>query len=97
MKKLMLLGLIPVFIGCSTKQVEVKQLSNYSLYDDLYENVEQKELEKIKNLKEKDITILNVPKYIKAYRGSYKDENGNVVAGGMEFIKIDNGEPNTNF
>ncbi len=98
MKKILVVSIgLSILVGCSAKDVKVEQLSSYSLYDELYENVEEQELKKVKSLREEDKVILSVPKYIRVYRGSYKDENGNVVEGGMELIKIDNGEPNTDF
>jgi len=98
MKKTALFGITFLFFfGCASKQPEVKPIKEYSLYNYLYEKVEDEAVRKVDKIEEKDTTILNVPKYIKVYRGSYKDENGNVVSGGIELIKIDNGEPNTNF
>lgn len=97
MKKFIVSAVIPFMFGCAVKESNEVKAIDYSLYDEIYEKLEQKDIEKVKGLKEEHKTILNVPKYIKVYRGSYKDENGNVVAGGMEFIKVDNGSPDTNF
>lgn len=92
---IVLVGIATLIISCGKKEIKPEKL-NYSLLDKIYKDVETTDLKAI-DLKTNDIKTLNVPKYIKVYRGSFKDSNGNVVEGGYEWLKIDSGEPDTNF
>ncbi len=84
--------------GCSTKKVEaVEKKSSYSLLDEIYSKPDEKVKELVRNMKEVRKEVLKSPKYIKIYRGSYRDEQGNVVLGGMEYLLIDDGTPDTDF
>ena len=97
MKKV-ITGLLSVGLltSCVKKPVQIKAV-DYSLLDRIYQNVEKKDLEKIEKIREEDKKVLKIPRYIKVYRGSFKDENGNVVEGGFELIRIDDGAPDTDF
>jgi len=98
--KTLLLALVLVAVSitsCSAKtDQEVKRI-NYSLYDKLYNDAEKTALKPVEKIIIADKPVLNAPKYIKVYRGSYKDSNGNIIEGGIILLKIDDGEPNTDF
>ncbi len=99
MRKLALVFLlIPLMFlsSCATKKVE-KVKENYSFLKEIYEKPDKKVLESVKNLKHERKQVLKTPKYVKIYRGSYRDEKGNVVEGGIEYLLIDDATPNTNF
>ena len=97
MKKIavVLIGLMLASCGTATKEKVVKL--NYSLLDSIYTQVDKQEVEKVRNVVERHSKVLKQAKYIKVYRGSYRDDNGNVVEGGFEYIRIDDGIPDTNF
>jgi hypothetical protein len=95
---LITLLLLSIWItSCSVKTDQNIQRINYSLYEKLYNDEEKTALKPVEKAIIADKPILNMPKYIKVYRGSYKDSNGNVIEGGTILLKIDNGEPNTDF
>jgi hypothetical protein len=95
---LITLLLLSIWIAsCSVKTNQNIQRINYSLYEKLYNDEEKTALKPVEKVIIADKPVLNRPKYIKVYRGSYKDSNGNVIEGGTILLKIDNGEPNTDF
>lgn len=83
--------------SCGVKTDQNVQRINYSLYEKLYGDEEKTALKPIEKVIIADKPVLNAPKYIKVYRGSYKDSNGNIIEGGTILLKIDDGEPNTDF
>lgn len=100
MKRLFLLVLSMALFGCAGmhKNVDEKvEVINYSLLDSIYGHVDVQVQKIIGDLKERESKVLRSPKYIKVYRGSFKDDKGNVVEGGFEWIKVDDGNPDTNF
>jgi hypothetical protein len=84
-------------VSCGVKTDKEIQRVNYSLYEKLYGNDEKIALKPVEKVIIADKPVLNTPKYIKVYRGSYKDSNGNVIEGGNILLKIDDGEPKTDF
>lgn len=83
--------------SCAVKTDQEVQRINYSLYEKLYGDEEKAILKPVQNVIIANKPVLNAPKYIKVYRGSYKDSSGNVIEGGIILLKIDDGEPNTDF
>lgn len=83
--------------SCSVKTDQEVQRINYSLYEKLYGDEEKVALKPVEKVIIADKPVLNAPKYIRVYRGSYKDSSGNVIEGGTILLKIDEGEPNTDF
>ncbi len=97
MKKALILSLIlSVLVSCAKKEIKPQKL-NYSLFDEIYKTPSQEVKSIVGNVVERRGKVLKVPKYIKVLRGSYKDENGNVVESGFEWIRVDDGIPDTNF
>ena len=97
MRKKIALGLaIVILTSCAEKKVEPKKL-NYSLLDEIYTQVDKKAETIVSNIVERRGKVLKVPKYIKVFRGSYRDENGNVVEAGFQWLRVDDGIPDTNF
>lgn len=84
--------------SCAGQVQESKvQKLNYSLLERIYTETDAKTLSVLSNVVERNSTTLKSPRYIKVYRGSFRDEKGNVVEGGFEWIKVDDGLPDTNF
>jgi len=83
--------------SCGVKTDQEVQRINYSLYEKLYNDAEKTALKPVEKVIIADKPVLNMPKYIKVYRGSYKDSNGNVIEGGMILLKVDDGDPKTDF
>ena len=97
MRKALILSLIfSVLVSCAKKEIKPQKL-NYSLFDEIYKTPSQEVKNIVGNVVERRGKILKVPKYVKVLRGSYKDENGNVVESGFEWIRVDDGIPDTNF
>ena len=97
MRKIVFLGLIvSVLVSCAEKEVKPQKL-NYSLFDEIYKTPSQEVKSIVGDIVERRGKVLKVPKYIKVFRGSYKDESGNVVESGFEWIRVDDGIPDTNF
>jgi hypothetical protein len=94
---LFLIGISVLITSCGVKTSQEVQRINYSLYDKLYNDAEKTALKPVENVIIADKPVLNAPKYIKVYRGSYKDSNGNVIEGGTILLKVDDGEPKTDF
>jgi len=92
------LSLLMILVAsCSVKTDQEVQRINYSLYEKLYGDAEKTALKPVEKVIIADKPVLNAPKYIRVYRGSYKDSNGNVVEGGTILLKVDDGEPKTDF
>lgn len=97
MRKITVIALLGIIlVSCAKKEVKPKKI-NYSLLDEIYTQVDKKAETLVSNIVEKRGKVLKVPKYIKVFRGSYKDENGNVVEAGFQWLRIDDGIPDTNF
>ena len=97
---LLLVGLVLSSIwiaSCGVKTNQDVQRINYSLYEKLYGDTEKADLKPVEKVIIADKPVLNAPKYIRVYRGSYKDSNGNIVEGGTILLKIDDGDPKTDF
>jgi hypothetical protein len=97
---LLLIGLVSSSVlvaSCGVKTNQDVQRINYSLYEKLYNDAEKTALSPVEKVIIADKPVLNAPKYIRVYRGSYKDSNGNVVEGGTILLKIDDGDPKTDF
>jgi hypothetical protein len=92
-----LIGMGALIASCSVKTDQDVQRINYSLYKKLYGDEEKVVLKPVEKVIIADKPVLNAPKYIRVYRGSYKDSNGNVIEGGTILLKIDDGTPNTDF
>lgn len=86
-----------MLVSCAKKPVKVETV-DYSLLDRIYKSVDEKDVKKIKALGTLEgRKVVKCPEYIKVYRGSFKDENGNVVEGGFELIRINDATPDTDF
>ena len=98
MKRLVVIGLGLIIASCGANAgKQAVEKNPYSLLDEIYAKPD-KQIEKlVRDIQEKDGKVLRVPKYIKVYRGSYRDDKGNVVSGGFEYIRVDDGNPDTNF
>lgn len=97
MKKVILIMAVPILVACGEATQKAKTKPDYSLLDEIYKKPEVKLKRLVNHIVERRGKVLKSPKYIKVYRGSYKDSKGNVVDGGYEWIKVDEGQPDTNF
>lgn len=64
-------------------------------YKGLYAETEKKVDPKL--IVEKKRPYLKQPSYIRAWRGSYNDSNGNFIEDGWEWVLLDKGGPDANF
>lgn len=98
MKRLVVIGLGLIIASCGANAgKQAVEKNPYSLLDEIYSKPDKQVEKLVRDIKEKDGKVLRVPKYIKVYRGSYRDDKGNVVSGGFEYIRVDDGTPDTNF
>lgn len=97
MKKAILMITTLCFSCASQVQENKVQSLNYSLLESIYNQVDIQSIKPVDSITLRSSTILKSPSYIKVYRGSYKDEKGNVVESGFEWLKVDDGIPSTNF
>jgi hypothetical protein len=88
-----LLLVIMISLGCAARQ----SLPDFSKsYVSIYANLE-------KQSPSPDLKIVDnkpdfvPPKYIRVLRGSYKDQNNNMVEEGWEWLLVEDGGPNANF
>lgn len=98
MKKVLLFGLASLSLFSCAENVSRSQAHiNYSLLNTIYGSVSKQEKRQVEFLGPDNSTHLNIPTYIKVYRGSYSDAQGNVQAPGFEWLKVTSGRPSTNF
>lgn len=98
MRRLITLSTVLFLTACSTTgQQPLSNQLDYSLLKNIYTQADNTVLEKVKTIRETSKETLKQPKYIRVYRGSYKDNRGNVVDAGFEYILVDDGTPDTNF
>lgn len=70
-------------------------VENTGGYTGLYDEVDKKVDKKL--LVEKKRPGLKHPEYLRVWRGSYNDSNGNFIEDGWEWILLERGGPDANF
>ena len=95
-KKLILVAcmIFPVLVSCASSKPLAGIYKNGGAYD-LYSRMDSS-VDKSLAIEAKRPPV-SPSEYMRVYRGSYKDDNGNLVEGGWELIRLRKETPDANF